>query len=64
LNDTSQPDLLPDDAHAQRAAARFFVRIGQAGRAAEAGQDTETLPLFPLHLILAAEGTLAPGLTL
>ena len=41
------------------AAARFFVRIGQAGRANEI-KDTFTRPLFPLPLILAADGTLAP----
>lgn len=64
MNDTAQPDLLPDQSHAHRAAARFFIRIGQAGRAAEAGHDTETLPLFPLYLILEAEGTLARGLKL
>lgn len=40
------------------AAARFFLRIGQAGRAA-APKDEMTLPLFGLPLILEAEGLLA-----
>lgn len=41
------------------AVSTFFVRIGQIGRAAEAHRDDYTLPLFPLWLILDADGTLA-----
>jgi len=40
------------------ARARFFVRVGQAGRAAKR-YDPFTRPLFPLALIMAAEGLLA-----
>lgn len=40
------------------AAAKFFVRIGQTGRATEQ-RDTYTRPLFSLALILDADGTLA-----
>ena len=40
------------------ATARFFLRIGQHGRATEQ-KDTQTMPLFPLALILQADGTLA-----
>lgn len=42
-----------------RAAGRLFMRAAQAGRAAEAHVDRFTAPLFPLPLILEAEGTLA-----
>lgn len=42
---------------AQHAAARFFVRVGQVGEATS--RDERTLPLFPLWLILDADGTLA-----
>ena len=48
----------PDSA-SRKAVARFFVRIGQAGRAAEAHIDQHTLPLFPLPVIMDAEGLLA-----
>lgn len=41
------------------AAGRFFVRVGQAGRAAEAHRDPYTGYLFPLPVIMAAEGVLA-----
>lgn len=41
------------------AAARFFIRIGQAGRAAESHRDAYTGYLFPLPLIMDAEGLLA-----
>jgi hypothetical protein len=40
------------------AASRFFIRIGQVGRASEP-RDPYTLPLFPLVLILDADGSLA-----
>jgi hypothetical protein len=40
------------------AAARFFIRIGQAGAAAPK-RDEATLPLFPLPLIMDAEGVLS-----
>lgn len=43
----------------QRAAGRLFIRVGQAGRAAEAHVDRFTAPLFPLPVIMDAEGTLA-----
>lgn len=43
---------------AARASDTFFVRIGQIGQATE--RDERTLPLFPLWLILDADGTLAP----
>lgn len=40
------------------AAAKFFLRVGQV-QAAQPWRDEWTIPLFPLHLILDAEGTLA-----
>ena len=40
------------------ARSRFFLRIAQAGHAHEQ-KDTQTMPLFPLVLILAADLTLA-----
>lgn len=40
------------------AAARFFLRVGQAGEAARP-RDEHTLPLFPLPLIMDAEGVLS-----
>lgn len=40
------------------AAARFFIRIGQAGQAAPK-RDEYTLPLFGLPLILEAEGLMS-----
>lgn len=43
---------------ARRASARFFLRTAQAGTAAKQ-YDEWTLPLFPLPLILDAEGTLS-----
>lgn len=43
--------------HARSAAARFFIRIGQVGRATE--DHDRTLPLFPLPLILDCEGVLS-----
>ena len=42
----------------RQASARFFLRVGQAGEAA-APRDEHTLPLFPLPLIMDAEGVLA-----
>jgi hypothetical protein len=39
------------------AIARFFIRIGQKSRGP--WRDEHTLPLFPLPLILEAEGLLA-----
>ena len=41
----------------KRARAAFFLRIGQAGRAKEQ-KDTQTLPLWPLLLIMATDGSL------
>jgi hypothetical protein len=41
----------------QRAAGRFFVRVGQAGTGPQRCENT--LPLFSLALILDADGTLA-----
>jgi hypothetical protein len=43
----------------QKSAARFFLRVAQAGTAAKV-YDEETRPLFPLPLLMQAEGTLAP----
>jgi hypothetical protein len=40
------------------AAARFFIRIGQV-EASQPWRDEATAPLFPLPLIMAAEGLLA-----
>jgi hypothetical protein len=42
---------------AQRAAARFFIRIGQAGRSP--WKDEHTMPLFSLPMLMEAEGLLA-----
>lgn len=42
-----------------QAAARFFIRIGQAGRAAESHVDRYSGYLFPLPLVLDAQGMLA-----
>ncbi len=46
----------PDKSKA--AAAQFFLRIGQV-QASQPWRDEWTAPLFPLHLILDADGTLA-----
>jgi hypothetical protein len=48
----------PDHKNAGLAASRFFLRVGQVGRASEI-TDTYTRPLFSLALILEADGTLA-----
>jgi hypothetical protein len=54
---------MPDDVErAERARAAFFIRIAGVGRAADALRDDYTRPLFPLWLILDADGTLADGL--
>lgn len=45
-------------ARAERAMARFHLRVGQAGRAAH--RCDYTLPLIPLLVILEADGTLRP----
>jgi hypothetical protein len=37
---------------AQKTAARFFLRVGQAGTV---WRDRNTLPLFPLLLVMDAE---------
>ena len=42
----------------RRARATFFLRIGQTKRATER-RCQFTMPLFPLALILQADGTLA-----
>ena len=55
---TKQPVPAERSTTSQKAAARFFIRIGQVGRAAEP-QDRETLPLFSLPLIMNAEGVLS-----
>jgi len=52
----TQPSLDLGNRRSSAAAARFFVRIGQTGRAAESRRDPISLPLFPLPLILEAEG--------
>lgn len=49
-------ELLADNS--RKASARFFLRAGQAGEA-KRPRDEYTLPLFPLPLILDAEGLLA-----
>jgi hypothetical protein len=43
--------------NARQVSARFFLRCGQAGRGR--WRDEHTMPLFPLVLILDAEGLLA-----
>jgi hypothetical protein len=43
---------------ADASSARFFLRIGQAGHAAKV-YDEYTRPLFPLWLIMDAEGLLS-----
>lgn len=48
-------DLLIDSA--RKSSARFFLKIGQAGRGK--WRDELTLPLFPLVLIMDAEGVLS-----
>ena len=40
------------------AVGKFFLRIGQV-KASQPWRDEWTIPLFPLPLILDAEGTLA-----
>lgn len=37
----------------------FFLRVEQVGQVQDALRDDYTLPLFPLWLILDADGTLA-----
>lgn len=54
----AREELLADNA--RKVQARFFLKIGQAGRAA-APRDPFTLPLFGLPLILEAEGLLRDG---
>lgn len=44
---------------AERARAVFFARVGSAGYADDRKRDDYTLPLFPLWLILEADGTLS-----
>jgi len=44
---------------ATRARAEFFLRIGQRGRTDDRQRDDYTLPLWPLPLILEADGTLS-----
>jgi hypothetical protein len=44
------------------ARATFFARVGAAGRLDDRQRDDYTLPLFPLWLILDADGTLAQEL--
>jgi hypothetical protein len=46
---------------AKRARDEFFIKVGAVGKATE--RCEYTLPLFPLWLILAADGTLAPELS-
>lgn len=43
---------------AKKAAAKFFLRIGQV-QASQPWRDEWTAPLFSLPLILEADGTLA-----
>lgn len=43
---------------ADKAIGKFFLRIGQV-KASQPWKDEHTLPLFPLPLIMDAEGTLA-----
>lgn len=53
-----QPSLFDAARHRRKCSARFFVRVGQAGRARSI-RDPFTRPLFSLALILDAEGMLA-----
>lgn len=46
------------DQRANQVAARFFIRVGQVGRATET-RDPFTQQLFPLPVIMDAEGLLA-----
>lgn len=48
---------MSDSKKLKAAAARFFIRVEQVGQATQ--RDERTLPLFPLVLILEADGTLA-----
>lgn len=52
---TALEELMADEE--RKAVARFFLRIGQAGQGR--WRDEATLPLFPLPLILDAEGMLS-----
>lgn len=47
---------------ARRSAARFFIGVGRAARASQP-RDQQTLPLFPLPLIVEAEGLRAKECT-
>jgi hypothetical protein len=49
---------LPMCPRSGEAAARFFLGVAQAGASAKV-YDEHTLPLFPLALIMDAEGLLA-----
>ena len=55
---------MPSQSRALKAAARFHLRVGQVGRIDDQRRDDYTLPLFPLMLILAADGTLAEDVRL
>ena len=58
----SRPVPIFDDGPRERghkAAASFFIRVEQVGRVARAQRCEWTEPLFPLLLILEADGTLA-----
>lgn len=54
---TTQQRIATDAQRSHAAMARFHLRVGQADRADR--NDYWTIPLFPLPLILAADGTLA-----
>lgn len=46
----------------RKASSAFFLRLGQAKHIDER-YDQETLPLWPLLIIMAADGTLTPDAT-
>ncbi len=53
---TALDELAADNA--RKLSARFFLRVGQAGRVAMP-KDDRTMPLFGLPLILECEGLFA-----
>ena len=54
---TGEPPTLTPTERRDRARGHFFIRVGGVGRATH--RCEHTLPLFPLWLILDADGTLA-----
>lgn len=56
------PEALPPRKRARRACSVFMGRIGQVKRTARRQRCEFTAPLFPLWLILDADGSLAGDL--